>query len=119
MSTTYFFAGVPVVNYAESLAWYGRFFGRPPDVVVADNESMWRVTDTSWVYVVADASRAGNGLLTWLVNDFDDTVAALGERGIAPGPIETVPGKYRKVAVTDPDGNKLSIGEALGESEEA
>jgi hypothetical protein len=89
------------------------FFGRPPDVIVTENESMWHVTDTGWIYVVGDTNHAGKTLLTLLVDNLEDLVAELGERGLAPGAIDTVPGLYRKAVITDPEGNMISLGEDL------
>ncbi len=73
---------------------------------------MWRVTDTGWVYVVADPDRAGQTLLTLLVDNLEDHVAQLAGRGIVTGAIETVPGLYRKALINDPEGNSVTLGEA-------
>lgn len=113
MSINHIFAGIAVADYESALVWYERFFGRPPDVIVTENESMWHVTDTGWIYLVGDANRAGKALLTLLVDDLEDRVAALGERGLAAGAIETMPGLYRKAVITDPDGNTITFGEDL------
>ncbi len=113
MTINHIFAGIAVADYDSALAWYKRFFGRTSDVIVTENESMWHVTDTGWIYVVGDANRAGRALLTLLVNDLEYHVAELGERGLAMGAIETMPGLYRKAVITDPDGNMISFGEDL------
>ena len=113
MTTNHVFAGIAVADYDSSLEWYKRFFGRSPDVIVTENESMWHVTDTGWIYVVGDTNRAGKALLTLLVDDLEDYVAELGERGISVGAIDTVPGLYRKAVITDPEGNMISFGEDL------
>ena len=63
--------------------------------------------------MVADINRAGNALLTLLVDDLEDHVAALAERGLATGAIDTVPGLYRKAVITDPEGNMITFGEDL------
>ena len=49
-----------------------------------------------------------------MVTDLANVVAKLEERGLAPGEIETAPGLYRKATFTDPEGNTISFGEALG-----
>ena len=113
MSTNYLFAGVAVADYDAALSWYQRFFGRAPDVIVTEHEAMWQVTETGWIYVVADSARAGKALVTLLVDDLDQHVAELQQRGLEPSAIETAPGLYRKAALTDPEGNRLSIGENL------
>lgn len=114
MTVNYLFAGIAVADYGAALAWYQRFFGRSPDVIVTENEAMWQVAGTGgWVYVVGDASRAGQALLTLLVDDLEDQVAALGSRGLETSAIDTQPGLYRKAVFTDPDGNMISLGENL------
>jgi catechol 2,3-dioxygenase-like lactoylglutathione lyase family enzyme len=106
------FAGVPVSDYALAQAWYERLFGRPPDVHVHDEECMWQIADGGWIYVVAEADRAGSALITILVDNLDAFLAAAKQRGIRfEGDIETAPGKYRKAALRDPDGNSIAIGE--------
>jgi hypothetical protein len=58
-------------------------------------------------------SGTGKALLTLLVDDLEGHVAELGERGLATGVIDTVPGLYRKAVITDPEGNMISLGEDL------
>lgn len=101
-----------MADYDSALPWYERLFGRHPDVVVKGDEAMWRVTDTGWVYVVGDSDRAGQTMLTLLVENLEVHVAQLEGRGIVTGAIETVPGLYRKTLITDPEGNAITLGEA-------
>jgi catechol 2,3-dioxygenase-like lactoylglutathione lyase family enzyme len=103
-----------VADYSAALAWYERLLGRPPDVIVAENEAMWQVVEAGWVYVVGDAECAGHGLFAFLVDDLERQVAELTQRGLATGEIETVPGSARKVVLHDPEGNKITVGEAPG-----
>jgi predicted enzyme related to lactoylglutathione lyase len=110
------FAGIPVADYATGREWYERLFGRPPDMFPNDNEVVWQVAGAGCVYVVVDTERVGNGLLTLIVDDLDAQVAALAERGHATDPIVTLPGLVRKAQITDPDGNRVTFGEPLGES---
>ncbi|HKW44443.1 MAG TPA: VOC family protein [Candidatus Eremiobacteraceae bacterium] len=112
-SVQHVFAGIPTADYKTALPWYERLFGRPPDVIVKDDEAMWQVASSAWVYVVADTKRAGNALLAILVEDLDASLAQLAERGIKSGAIETEPGMYRQVVVTDPDGSMVKIFENL------
>jgi predicted enzyme related to lactoylglutathione lyase len=113
LTINHVFAGIAVADYGPALAWYTRFFGRAPDVIVTENEAMWQVVDTGWIYVVGDANRAGKALLTLLMDDLENYVAELGERGLETSAIETVPGLYRKAVITDPEGNMISLGEDL------
>ena len=106
------FSGLAVAEFAPARAWYESFFGRPPDLVPHETEAAWQIATDGWVYVVGDAERAGNGLVTILVGDLDEQLAALADRGIAPARIETYGSGARKAVVADPDGNEIGLGEA-------
>jgi catechol 2,3-dioxygenase-like lactoylglutathione lyase family enzyme len=110
MAITEFFAGVAVADFKAMLAWYERLFGQAPDFFPHESEAVWRVTDHAWVYVVADAERAGGALLTILVDDLDAVVAAMGDRGLEPTKRETYSNGVRKITYHDPDGNEIGFG---------
>ena len=114
MDITWFFAGVAVADYPSARAGSERLIGRPPDFTPHKHEAVWQVVENAWIYVVADAERAGKALLTLMVDNLDRHVAELRERGVAVGAIETQPGRYRKAEITDPEGNRISFGQALG-----
>jgi catechol 2,3-dioxygenase-like lactoylglutathione lyase family enzyme len=111
MAATHVFAGIPVSDIEAAVGWYTRLFGRPPDLVPHAQEAAWRLTDTGWVYVVADAPRAGTASHTVLVDDLDAFRAELEARGIAPGPVETIGAGVRRTTIGDPDGNRFSAGQ--------
>jgi predicted enzyme related to lactoylglutathione lyase len=117
MAIEHVFAGIPVAGFGTARAWYERLFGRAPDVNVAENEAMWQLATAGWVYVVEDPDRAGHALVTVLVDNLSDHLAALTARGITTGPIETIPGAAHMASITDPDGNKFTFGEALSPAE--
>jgi catechol 2,3-dioxygenase-like lactoylglutathione lyase family enzyme len=86
------------------------------EVRVNQTEAAWRLAgDLCWVYVVADPVRAGNALLTMLVDDLDARIAELNGRGIATGPVDGVNG-MRRTAVRDPDGNTITYAAPSGDS---
>ncbi|GAC1645343.1 MAG: hypothetical protein NVS4B2_34870 [Chloroflexota bacterium] len=113
MGINYVFACLLVVNRDRAAAWYERFFGRPPDFLPNDIEAVWRVAETASVYLLADADRAGRGVVTLVVDDLDASLAEIAGRGISMGAIEEIPGAGRKSSVTDPDGNGVSLIEVL------
>ena len=108
------FAGVPVTRLEQALPWWERLTERPPDFFPNDNEAVWQLGG-GWVYLVGDSERAGNALLTVLVDDLDSHVAELSERGLETEPIDTIPNVVRKAATADPDGNWVTFGEGLGD----
>jgi hypothetical protein len=114
MAVTHVFAGIPVADRDASMSWYERLAGRPPDLIPNDAEAAWRLTETGWIYIVADAERVGSAFNTLLVDNLDAFLADLAERGISAGPIETLGAAARRAIVTDPDGNRLAIGQPLG-----
>ncbi len=113
MAITEFFAGIAVADYRSMLAWYERLIGKPPDFFPQDGEAVWHVTEHAWIYVVADAERAGKALLTILVDDLEAQVAQLAERGLPVGPIDVMAGAALKIAISDPEGNRITFGQPL------
>jgi hypothetical protein len=108
------FSGVPVSDFGRSSGWYADLLGRPPDVLVNSDESMWRITDSAWLYVVRDENRAGRSVVTFLVADLDLAVQGIRSRGIDIGPAESVGDAGNKASATDPDGNQVSFIEVAG-----
>ena len=102
MGFTATFAGVAVRSIDDARAWYTDFFGREPDMLPHDREAVWCVTSDGWVYVVEDTERAGRSLVTLLVDDLD-------ARDV--GDVETLSNGTRVAVVTDPDGNKIQLGQ--------
>src|SRR5262245_5199777 len=108
MEVTHVFAGLPVRDYEGARSWYERLFGRPPDMLPTAGEAVWQLSSSGLVYIVADRPRAGSGLLTIAVNRLDEHLAVLAEREI-PTRTETLANGMRKVSVSDPDGNTISL----------
>ncbi len=108
------FAGIAVADYPAARAWYERLFGRPADLVPHEREVAWQVADAGWIYVVEDAPRAGRALVTLIVDDLDEHVAGLAQRGLNTAAIEPVGPTGRQAAITDPEGNQISFAEVGG-----
>lgn len=107
------FGGVPAADLDAMVEWYGRLLGAEPDFWPNDNEAVWKVAESGWLYVVRDAERRGGALFTMLIDDLDATLAELSDRGIEAGEINEVPGKVRSAYVTDPEGNRIQFGQSL------
>jgi len=106
------FAGIAVADLDAAIEWYERLLGGPPDMTPNETERTWRLTGESWIYVVADPERAGKGLVTVMVDDLDERLAALEERGIEPDEMQVISGSVRKAVFTDPEGNEIGFGQA-------
>lgn len=111
MTVMHLFASIPVADRDAAVGWYERLTGHPPDLVPNEDEAAWRLTETGWIYVIADVDRAGSALHTLLVDDLDGFLAGLAERGIDAGPIEITGNGVRRTIVRDPDGNCLQVGQ--------
>lgn len=114
LKINYLFAGVPVADYAAAHAWYVRFFGREPDLIVSENESMWQVANVGAVYLVGDAERAGRALVTLAVDDLEELVARFTEQGLAMQLVDVSPDSPKRMVVTDLDGNQFTLFENSG-----
>jgi catechol 2,3-dioxygenase-like lactoylglutathione lyase family enzyme len=103
------FIGVPVTDLATGQDFFERLLGSPPDILVKEDEVMWRVAEAAWLYVVVDTPRAGHALAAVSVGDLDATVAELATRGLEPSVLEQVGEGARKATYLDPDGNSVAI----------
>jgi predicted enzyme related to lactoylglutathione lyase len=102
------FTGIAVSGMAAARAFYDRVFGRGPDIVASDDEVMWRLTDSAWLYVLVDPARAGSCLVTTAVEDLDAALAELDARSVAAEQVEEMDAG-RKATLRDPDGNTVAI----------
>ena len=62
------------------------------------------------LYINERAEHAGHAVQTLFVDDLDERVAAIAERGIEPASRETYENGVGKVAFRDPDGNEIGFG---------
>jgi catechol 2,3-dioxygenase-like lactoylglutathione lyase family enzyme len=111
MPVTEVFAGVAVRDRDGAIEFYERLLGAPPTMLPNDDEAAWQLTGGGWLYVLRDADRAGRAVVTLLVDDLDERLAAVVARGIELGPLETKGVGVRTTWITDPDGNRVQIGQ--------
>jgi len=112
LRVTHVFSGIAVADFASATGWYQQLFGRPPDIVPHATEAVWNLAHGGLVYVVGDTQRAGGGLVMLMVDDLDQTLGELAARGLQAGLVETMGSGARKATLTDPDGNRISFGQA-------
>jgi predicted enzyme related to lactoylglutathione lyase len=109
------FAGLAVTRLDAAIEWYERLLGKPPDMRPNEREATWQVAETASVYIVADEDRAGRSAVTMFVDDLDAELEGIAGRGIAVGEIETAPRMFRRVKISDPDGNAIQLAELPSE----
>ena len=103
------FTGVPVSDLGLGRDFFERLLGKPPDVLVNEDEVMWQVADAAWLYVVVDPVRAGHALAAVSVPDLDAALAELATRSIEPSSVEQPGPSARKATLADPDGNSVAL----------
>lgn len=104
------FAGVPVSDYARSLAWYERLLGSPPTFLATPTEAVWELAEHRYVYIEERTGGVGHALVTIFVDDFDGQLVSIATRGIEPEQLETYDNGVRKATFGDPDGNQIGFG---------
>lgn len=102
------FAGIPVSDFAAALPWYERLLGAPPSFLPHDTEAVWSVVEHGYLFIVQRPEKAGHGELAVYVDDLDERVAAIADRGLEPERTETYD-EACKVVFVDPDGNEIGF----------
>jgi len=105
------FAGLRVREFASARSWYERLLGEPTFFPHA-TEAVWTLAEGRSVYVVEDAGRAGQCVVTIFVDDLDASVAEIAARGVDPDERVTYANGVRKAVYRDPDGNEIGFGGA-------
>jgi predicted enzyme related to lactoylglutathione lyase len=108
--TAELFAGISVSDYARALTWYEQLLGSEPSFLPNDVEAVWEVGEHRYVYIELRPAHAGHALHTLFVDDLDERVRGIADRGIEPAERETYENGVRKVTYWDPDGNEFAFG---------
>jgi hypothetical protein len=106
------FAGIHVSEFAQARTWYERLLGSEPSFLPHATEAVWELAPNRFVYIVEDAERAGNSVVTIFADDLETVVDGIAARGIEPANRETYSNGVRKVTFRDPDGNEIGFGGA-------
>lgn len=104
------FAGLRVRDYRAARPWYEQLLGEP-SFFPHDTEAVWTLADDRSVYIVEHAE-AGHSVVTLFVDDLDEVLARIAERGLEPAERETYANGVRKATYRDPDGNEVAFGGA-------
>ena len=101
----------PVSSYAVALPWYERLFGASPTFFTIETEAVWELVEHRWTYLEERPEHAGHAMRTIFVDDLDDLVERVAQRGLDPARRETYPNAVRKVKYRDPHGNEVGYGD--------
>jgi hypothetical protein len=104
------FAGTPVRDFQAALPWYERLLGSPPSFLPHETEAVWELGEHRYLYIVQEPEHAGHAVTTVMVNDLDERMAGIADRGIEPHLRETYGNGVRKTTYVDPDGNRIALG---------
>jgi catechol 2,3-dioxygenase-like lactoylglutathione lyase family enzyme len=106
------FAGIPVADYQQALAWYERLLGSEPSFFPNATEAVWELASHRFVFIEVRPEHAGHAMHTIFVDDLDARVEGITKRGIESAERETYSNGVRKVTYRDPDGNEIGFGGA-------
>lgn len=106
------FAGIPVADYGAALEWYERLLGSPPAFFPNDREAVWEIAPHRYLYIEYLPARVGRAMHTLFVDDLDERVARIADRGLDPAERETYDNGVRKITYRDLDGNEIGLGGA-------
>jgi catechol 2,3-dioxygenase-like lactoylglutathione lyase family enzyme len=106
------FAGIPVRDYTLAAGWYERLLGAPPSFLPNDTEAVWELAEHQYVFIEVRPEHAGHAMHTVFVDDFDDRIFQIAERGLEPAECKTYANGVRKATFRDPDGNEVGFGGA-------
>ena len=106
------FAGISVSDFDRALRWYERLLGSTPSFLPNDVEAVWELAEHRYLFIEVRPTHAGHAMHTLFVDDLEERVRAIGDRGIEPAERETYENGVRKVTYRDPDGNEIGFGGA-------
>jgi glyoxylase I family protein len=109
MTIEHVLAVVPVTDLDRSRRWYEKLLGRAPDNKPMPTLVEWQVVPGGWVQVFDDEQRAGSTVVNVAVRDLDAHIEDLRRRGLEPGEIIEANKGVRLSALTDPDGNTVTL----------
>lgn len=113
------FAGLPVTELERSVAWYDALLGGQPAFYPNDVEAVFEIAEHGYLYLEVRPEIAGRGFVTLFVEDLEDRLAAIAERGLKPESEETYDNGVRKTYFRDPDGNEIGLGGGPAGGDEA
>ncbi|RJK96872.1 VOC family protein [Vallicoccus soli] len=109
MTVQHVLSVVSVRDLAAAEAFYARLLDRAPDNRPMPSLVEWQVVPGAWVQAYVDPGLAGSSRLNLAVDDLDAEREALRARGLDPQPVVEASRGVRLCALTDPDGNVVTV----------
>jgi hypothetical protein len=106
------FAGICVSDLEVATDWYVRLLGDQPSFLPNDTEAVWELAEQRSIYIKLQPEKAGYSVVTFFVDDLNERVVEIAERGIEPSQREAYENGVQKVLYCDPDGNEVGFGGA-------
>jgi catechol-2,3-dioxygenase len=106
------FAGIPVRDYEEALAWYKRLLGSQPSFVPHATEAVWELAEHRFLFIVQRPEHAGHAMHLIFVRDLDAMGAEIGAGESSPLSGRSTRTVSEKPTYRDPDGNEVGLGGA-------
>lgn len=106
------FAGISVRDLEAAAGWYEQLLGAPASFRPNDVEAVWEVAENRYLYIEVRPGAAGHAMITLFVENFDERIRQVAERGLEPDSREVYENGVRKYIFRDPDGNEIGFGGA-------
>ena len=113
LDVTNVLCGLAVRDMEPACEWMARLIGRPADARPMDGLADWHLPPHGTLQLVLDPDRAGGSVITLHVPDIAAAQAALAERGLELRYDDTTSTKVRFGQLVDPDGNSITLIEAV------
>jgi len=105
------FSVIAVSDLDRAKGFYTQLFGRDPDGTPMAGLHEWHMP-AAGVQVLRDTDRAGQSMMTLIIDSLATVRTLLDHRGLTLG--ETFGGDFAKVAqIDDPDGNRITFAEPV------
>ena len=115
MTITHTLAGIAVFNIEESLPWYQRLLGGPPDRRPQETIAEWEFASGCGIQIFEDSERGGTSSVTLIDTDIDARIEDLKKQDIeirSTSNTET----SRMATIADPDGNQIMFAQYLNKN---
>lgn len=107
---------IHVGDREEALAFYCALIGRDPDMGPDPDFYEWEISPGAWLQLATGREEISPSSfrLRLKVDDIENAVTTLRQKGFEPGPIKRLPGLVTFANLTDPWGNPLGVYQDMG-----